>query len=118
MQGRGSGSGGRTPTTVPPPFDPEEYARDSELALRVAPAPPASDMHATAEMPPAPPLNKRVQLTVPESELAWFDLSAGALALASRMDGSKTLNELLDSPDHDLEGVGQLHDAGLLQFED
>jgi hypothetical protein len=116
MQGRGPGGGGRTPTTVPPPFDPEEYARDSELALRVAP--PASDMHATAEMPPAPPLNKRVQLTVPESELAWFDLSEGALTLASRMDGTKTLNELLDSPDHDLEGVSQLHDAGLLQFED
>jgi hypothetical protein len=115
MHGGGSGGGGRTPTTVPPPFDPQEFARDSEFALRAAPA---SDMHATAEMPPAPPLNKRVLLSVPESELAWFDLSEGALALAARMDGTTTLNELLDSPDHGLEAVGQLHDAGLLKFED
>jgi len=117
MAGRGAGGGGRTPTTVPPPFDPEEYARDSELALRVAS--PVSEMHATAEMPPAPPLNKRVQLSVPESDLAWFDLSEVALTLAACLDGSRTLHELLDQlPEIDLEAVGQLHDAGLLKFED
>lgn len=116
MAARGGGGGGRSTTTVPPPFDPEEYARDSELALRVAP--PASDMHETAEMPPAPPLNKRVHLSVPESELAWFDLSEAALTLAACVDGTKTLHDLLDQlPEIGLEAVGQLHDAGLLKFE-
>lgn len=116
MHGGGAGGRGRTPTTVPPPFNPEVYARDSEFALRTST--PAADMHATAEMPLAPPLNKRVQLSVPESELAWFDLSEGAMSLAARMDGTTTLNNLLDSPDHGLEEVSQLHDAGLLKFED
>jgi hypothetical protein len=115
MQGRGPRGGGRTPTTVPPPFDPEEYARDSELALRVAP--PASDMHETAEVNTAPPLNKRVQLNVPLSELAWFDLSEDALTLAAKIDGTKTLHELMDSPDCGIEAVSQLHDTGLLDYE-
>ncbi len=117
MAGSGSRGGGRTPTTVPPPFDPQEFARDSELALRVAD--PISDMHETAEMPPAPPLNKRVRLSVPESELAWFDLGAAAVALAARLDGTRTLHELLDQvPEIGLEAVGQLHEAGLLKFDE
>jgi hypothetical protein len=115
MGGNGNG-GGRTPTTVPPPFDPEEFARSSELALRVAP--PASDTHSTAELPSAPPLNKRVSVNVPASDLAWFGLSEQALALAARMDGTKTLNDLMDSTDFALEAVGQLHDAGLLVYEE
>jgi hypothetical protein len=116
MEAHGKGGGGRTPTTVPPPFDPEEYARDSELAMHVAA--PASNMHETAEMPPAPPLNKRVTINVPASDLAWFDLSEAALALAARMDGTTTLHELMDSPEFGLEAVSQLHDAGLLQYEE
>jgi hypothetical protein len=112
----GSGNrGGRTPTTVPPPFDPEEFARNSELALRTVPA---SDTRSTAELPTAPPLNKRVSLNVPASELAWFDLSEQALALAATMDGSKTLTELLESPDFGIEAVSQLHDAGLLTYDE
>jgi len=117
MAGGGSAGGkGGTPTTVPPPFDPEEYARDSELAIRVSP--PASDLHKTAEMPPAPPLNKPVSLNVPLSDLAWFELAESALELARRMDGKKTLSELLDiSPPLGLEAVGQLHDAGVLKYD-
>jgi hypothetical protein len=70
-------------------------------------------------MPSAPPLNKRVRISVPPSDLAWFDLSEQALALAARMDGSRTLHDLMElSPEAGLDAVGQLHDAGLLQFED
>ncbi len=117
MGGHGEKGGGRTPTTVPPPFDPEEYARDSELAVRVAR--PETDLHSTAEMGAAPPLNKRVSINVPMSDLAWFELSEAALSLAERMDGTRTLSELLEAaPAVDLQAVGQLHDAGVLAFDD
>jgi hypothetical protein len=107
MGGTRDGGGGRIPTTVPPPFDPQEYARDSELAIRVPR--PAS----------APPLNKRVSINVPVSDLAWFDLSEAALSLAERIDGTKTISELLEAaPAVSLDAVGQLHDAGVLAFDD
>jgi hypothetical protein len=117
MGGHGEKGGGRTPTTVPPPFDPQEYARDSELAIRVAR--PETDLYSTAEMSAAPPLNKRVSIKVPMSDLAWFELSEAALSLAERIDGTKTISELLESaPAVNLEAVGQLHDAGVLAFDD
>lgn len=117
MGDSGGGGGKRVPTTVPPPFDPEEYARDSELALRAVP--PASDLRSTAEMSAAPPLNKRVSINVPMSDLAWFDLSEAALSLAERIDGTKTISELMEAaPAASLDAVGQLHDAGVLAFDE
>jgi hypothetical protein len=117
MGGTRDGGGGRIPTTVPPPFDPQEYARDSELAIRVPR--PASDLHSTAQMGVAPPLNKRVSINVPVSDLAWFDLSEAALSLAEQIDGTKTISELLEAaPAVSLDAVGQLHDAGVLAFDD
>ena len=115
------GGGGRTPTTVPPPFDPEEFARQSELDLRVAPLGKV-DPHATEEVPTAPPLNKRVSLNVPLSDLAWFEISEAAQALAARIDGKKTLMELLElmegaTPPVGLEAVAELQDAGVLRYE-
>ena len=105
--------------TAPPPFDPEEYARDSEMALRVAkPGPP--DNLSTAELPAAPPLNKRVRMKVPPADLAWFELSDVARALAVRIDGTKTLFEILESTamGDGLTAVAQLHEQGLLTYED
>ncbi len=102
---------------MPPPFDPEEYARDSELAIRVPR--PETDLHSTAEMGAAPPLNKRVSIKVPMSDLAWFELSEAAVSLAAQIDGTKTISELLEAaPTVNLEAVGQLHDAGVLAFDD
>jgi hypothetical protein len=121
--GQGSGGNGRAPTTAPPPFDPEQYARDSELAMRtVRPANlgKRDDGRSTAELPSAPPLNKRVRMNVATSELAWFDLSEAALAIAQRIDGSTTLLELMEGapPDGAVEAVAQLHEAGLLEYEE
>jgi hypothetical protein len=121
--GQGSNGGGRSPTTAPPPFDPEQYARDSEMALRtVRPAHPArlDDTKSTAELPTAPPLNKRVRINVPPSDLAWFDLSEAALALARGIDGSKTLLEIMEaaSVPGGVEAIAQLHDQGLFEYEE
>jgi hypothetical protein len=118
VSNRGGGGDGKTPTTAPPPFDPEQYARDSEVALKtVSESDPRP--HSTAEVPPAPPLNQRVRLNVPLADLAWFELSEGALALAERIDGSHTLLELLEglAGKADVEAVAQLHDAGVLAYE-
>lgn len=116
-----SGGEGKTPTTAPPPFDPEQYARDSELALRASStrstATPTSELRSTAELPSAPPLNKRVRVAVPVSDLAWFDLSEAALAMAARIDGTKTLAELIDGAS-ELEVIAQLHEAGVLQYDE
>ena len=120
---------GRPPTTVPPPFDPEQFARESELAFKAVPAvtrpapAPGPDQGATGEAPSAPPLNKRVTLTVPLSDLAWFDLPAPAQALAAAIDGKMTLMELLEllgasDPPVGFEAVAQLQDAGFLRYED
>lgn len=121
--GQGSNKGGRTPTTAPPPFDPEQYARDSEMAMRTARPgglEKRDDGHSTAELPEAPPLNKRVRMNVPATELAWFDLSEAALALAARIDGTKTLLEIMEAGtiSGGVEAVAQLHDQGLLEYED
>lgn len=114
----GAGGSGKTPTTAPPPFDPEQYARDSEMALKVA-SEREPRHHSTAEVPPAPPLNQLVRLNVPLADLAWFDLSEGALALAERIDGTHTLLELLEglAGTAGVEAVAQLHDAGVLAYE-
>ncbi len=131
--------GGRTPTTAPPPFDPVQFARDSEMALRastptplssglvpVAPPPPLPlppPPHSTLQLPSAPPLNKKVSLKVPLSDLDWFELSAPAVALAGALDGEHTLLEIIErmsseSTPAGLDAVAELQDAALLQFED
>lgn len=105
--------GGGAPTTVPPPFDPQEYARDSEVELRSA-----ADQRPTAPMAP-PPLTKRVRLAVPISDLAWFGLSEETMALVRRIDGEHTLLEMLEGASEELlAAVSKLHDAGALRYED
>lgn len=100
--------------TSPPPFNPEEFAKTSESALRVS-----SDSRLTAQVTP-PPLNKRVRIAVPEADLAWFDMSAEARALLERIDGTQTLLDLMEavpSPEF-LRAVAELHDARLLAYEE
>jgi hypothetical protein len=105
--------------TVPPPFDPEQFARDSELSVvRARP-----DAHETDEVPSPPPLNKRVSLAIPITELDWFNLSDGAKAFARHINGQTTLMELLElmgaaDPPAGLEAVAQLQDAGVLSYEE
>jgi hypothetical protein len=101
--------------TAPPPFDPDEFARNSESSLRVG-----SDFKLTSKQVVPPPLNKRVRLAVPEGDLEWFELSAAAKVLVKRIDGKTTLLELMEavpSPDF-LRAVAELHDARLLAYEE
>lgn len=103
------------PSTAPPPFDPEEYARKSDAAVRVA-----SDFKLTTQLPAPPPLNKRVRIAVPESDLAWFDLSPEAAAIVRQIDGTKTLLQLMEadpSPEK-LRAFAELHDNRVLAYED
>jgi len=100
--------------TAAPPFNPEQYAKTSESALRVA-----SDFKLTTQVS-APPLNKRVRIAVPEADLAWFEMTAEAKALLERIDGTKTLLDLMEavpSPEF-LRAVAELHDARLLAYEE
>jgi len=104
----------KQPTTAPPPFNPEEFAKSSESALRVA-----SDYKLTTQLTP-PPLNRKVRLAVPEADLAWFEMSAEAKALLGRIDGTQTLLEMMEavpSPEF-LRAVAELHDARLLAYEE
>jgi hypothetical protein len=115
MDSSGGSGDSKAPTTAPPPFDPEQFARESEVALRAADAP---ELLSTQKLPTAPPLDKRVRLGVPPEELAWFGLSPMAATLAGRIDGKKTLLELMEGSRSEemLEAVAQLHDAGLLEY--
>jgi hypothetical protein len=103
----------REATTARPPFDPDAYARNSEALI--ARAKPTS----TAEVPMPPPLNKRVSMLVPATDLDWFGLSEAALSFTRRIDGTKTLLELMEgSQDEKTLGIiAELHDAGVLAFE-
>jgi hypothetical protein len=103
----------KQPTTSRPPFDPDEYAKSADSALDVA-----SDHRPTTQLAP-PPLNRRVSMAVPPGDLAWFDLSAAAMALAERIDGTTTLLEMMESvraPDV-LRALAELHDARVLVYE-
>jgi hypothetical protein len=99
--------------TERPPFDPDAYARNSEALINV------SRPISTAEVPSPPPLNKRVSMAVPAADLDWFGLSEGALAFTQKVDGTKTLLELMEGADDEktLNVIAELHDAGVLAFE-
>jgi hypothetical protein len=102
------------PSTAPPPFDPEQYAKQSDALVRAA-----SDFKLTAELS-SPPLDKRVRLAVPETDLAWFELSPEAAAIVGQIDGTKTLFELMEadpSPER-LRAFAELHDARILAYDD
>ncbi|HEY6463195.1 MAG TPA: hypothetical protein VIY73_23660 [Polyangiaceae bacterium] len=108
----------KQPTTAPPPFDPEAFAKDSETNLRVGSGA-SSDSRRTTQILPPPPLNKRVRLAVPIEDLEWFELSAEARGLLERLDGKHTLLEIMEgnpSPTL-LKAIAELHDARLLAFE-
>ena len=109
----GSGDKPKEPTTERPPFDPDAYARNSEALIN------AARPISTMEVPSPPPLNKRVSMSVPHSDLDWFGLSEAALAFTKQIDGSKTLLELMEgAPDQKTLGIiAELHDAGVLAYE-
>jgi hypothetical protein len=104
-----------TRSTARPPFDPVEYARESERNLRAAQqiseepitapglvsdpairtAPLASELRAVA--PAAPPALTSVPvISVAREDLEWFDLDEARRELLDRVDGISTLAETLD----------------------
>ena len=110
-----SGGGGKPkePTTARPPFDPDAYARSSEALINV------SRPISTQEVAAPPPLNKRVSMAVPATDLDWFGLSEAALSFTKRIDGTKTLLELMEGAQDEktLAVIAELHDAGVLAYE-
>jgi hypothetical protein len=113
VPGRGGDKPSKDATTERPPFDPDSYARNSEALIN------ASRPISTAEVPSPPPLNKLVRMAVPAADLDWFGLSEGALAFTQRIDGTKTLLELMEGAQDEqtLNVIAELHDAGVLAFE-
>jgi hypothetical protein len=92
----------RAPITVRPPFDPAQYARDSERELEAGEEP--SSRPTTP--PPQPALDLRAdtmledcvpQLAVPRAELEWMDLKPLACALLLRVNGCSTVKEIADA---------------------
>jgi hypothetical protein len=109
----GGGDKPKEPTTERPPFDPSAYAKGSEALMNV------SRPVSTADVPSPPPLNKRVSMAIPASDLDWFGLSQEALSFTERIDGTKTLLELMEGAQDEktLGVIAELHDAGVLAFE-
>lgn len=109
----GGGEKPKDATTERPPFDPDAYARSSEALIN------AARPISTAEVPTPPPLNKRVSMAVPATDLDWFGLSQDALSFTKRIDGTKTLLELMEGAQDEktLGIIAELHDAGVLAYE-
>jgi len=88
----------RAPVTVRPPFDPAQYARDSDRALRAseasgaAPPPPALDLRVDAVVEDWVPL-----LAIPRAELEWMDLKPLACTLLLRVNGCSTVREIAEA---------------------
>jgi hypothetical protein len=89
----------RAPITVRPPFDPAQYARDSDRAIRASEA--SSNPPGAASPPLA--LDLRVDavvedwvplLAIPRAELEWMDLKPLACALLLRVNGCSTVREI------------------------
>jgi hypothetical protein len=93
----------RTPITVRPPFDPAQYARDSERELEASEERSASR---PTTPPPQPALDLRAdtmledwvpQLAVPRAELEWMDLKPLACTLLLRVNGCSTVKEIAEA---------------------
>jgi hypothetical protein len=91
------------PDTVRPPFDPEEYARESESKIRIEAAqqtvpPPAQyavglasgTMAAFATVEP----DVVALLLVARDDLEWFQLQPAARALLRHVDGQATIADI------------------------
>lgn len=122
----------REPDTVRPPFDPEEFARESDSLIRIeaAPtvAPPPMPEHANggtsgtiaalaAVGPEVVPL-----LDVARDDLEWFDLQPVARALLRHVDGHASLATIAESADVPLdEATAVLHELareGVLTWQE
>jgi hypothetical protein len=107
----------RDPTTRPPPFDPEQYAKDSEMKLRavsdVMPARRATTKLAAAM--DAVPLRKS-----DAEDAGWFELGPDSARLLEVIDGKSTLRELgakLGMSDTDvMQTALELASIGLVEF--
>ena len=97
--------------TVRPPFDPEEFARDSESRLRIAdvvPLPsedsdsPPSSQSATrlaaagTSRGSAPPPDAVPYRVMAPEDVEWFELDHDALSLLNRVNGLKTIERIAD----------------------
>jgi hypothetical protein len=101
--------------TVRPPFDPEQFARESDSRLRAVAAssnwptvrPPSSDLLVAAEAAPdiqqgdvaedagsALGLDSVPLMAASPEELGWIDLPAEASALVAHVNGVATLGEI------------------------
>lgn len=94
--------------TVRPPFDPEEYARESESRLRIADVvPPPARTPVPFDAPPGSESGTRLTAAtgapspedVPyrvmaQEDLEWFDLDRDAVALLERVNGLRAIRRI------------------------
>ncbi len=100
--------------TVRPPFDPEEFARDSESRLRIADVVPVDVTFDDSEPPPssqsatrltaagasrgsAPPPDAVPYRVMAPEDVEWFELDSDASALLDRVNGVKTIARIADT---------------------
>jgi hypothetical protein len=113
---------GVEPTTVRPPFDPEEFARQSERTT--VPPPPGLPSYApgisSGTMDALEPVEGTTvpTLAIAVDDLEWFDLPPLARRMLRHVDGSARLDEICsktgDSVDDAICVVEQLMREGLL----
>ena len=101
--------------TVRPPFNPEEFARDSESRLRIADVVPlpSDDDELHNDLPPssqsetrltaagasrgsAPPPDAVPYRVMAPEDVEWFELDHDALSLLNRVNGLKTIERIAD----------------------
>lgn len=103
----------RAPSTKPPP---SAFARTSQAELRIAEA-----SSATTAMRPLPPLKARPRVVLEAEAIGWIELSAGAHALLRLLDGEKSVIDLAEGTDAEVEALFdalmELERAGVITFD-
>lgn len=97
------------PTTVPPPFDPVEFARESDTHQRLLDATERAELRPTVPPPPTYPAEVGASapraaidagtvpcLAIAREDLEWFGISPTAAGVLRHVDGLATLGTLAE----------------------
>jgi hypothetical protein len=119
------------PTTVKPPFDPEQFAKESDSKIRSESEPrihrdsqPASERPTISPPSPMPIAVAQISdvpvLAIAREDLEWFELSAPARNLLRQVNGRDTVGALASlfhqKPDELLEQLEALAREGLVTW--
>jgi hypothetical protein len=91
------GKASEPPPTVKPPYDQEEFARETDTKIRLESLPPSARPTLSPPSPDAAPLARGSDvpvLAIAADDLEWFDVTPSARDLLRQVNGRDTVDTL------------------------